>query len=157
MKYIAVQSFIAEWDGTLGYAGANNFYLYRFERSTRSQWIPWDEDNAFRAVDYPILPGYEQNVLVRRAMRVPELRAAYIEGLQAAAAFADWLEYEVQFERSLISDSMRADTLKPFTNTEFETGVDALQAFARSRGAFVQCEIRKLTDPQAAGTVCAVP
>lgn len=156
MRYLAVQSFIAEWDGTLGYAGVNNFYLYRFEHSTRSQWIPWDEDNAFRALDYPILPGYEQNALVRRAMSVPELRASFIEGLQAATAFAGWLEYEVQFERSLISGSMRADTVKPFTNDEFETGADAMVAFARSRASFVQCEIRKLTDPQAAGTACVV-
>ena len=157
MRYVAVQSFIAEWDGTLGYAGVNNFYLYRFEHSTRSQWIPWDEDNAFRAVDYPILPGYEQNVLMRRAMNVPELRAAFIDGLQTAAAFGGWLEGEVQLERGLISESMRADTVKPFTNDDFEVGADALQTFARSRTSFVQCEIRKLTDPQAAGTVCVAP
>ena len=164
MRYVAVQSFIAEWDGILGYAGVNNFYLYRFENSTRSQWIPWDEDNAFRALDYPILPGYEQNVLVRRAMKVPDLRAAFIDGLTAAAALAaatdgagsaGWLEREVQLERGLISESIRADTTKPFTNEEFEAGADALLAFARSRTAFVQCEVRKLTDPQAAGTACA--
>ncbi len=28
MRYVAVQSLIAEWDGTLGHAGVNNFYLY---------------------------------------------------------------------------------------------------------------------------------
>src|SRR6185436_4377982 len=105
MKYLAVQSFLAEWDGTLGYAGVNNFFLYRFEDSLRSQWIPWDEDNTFRAVDYPILPGLELNVLVRRAMNVPELRAAYIAGLQAATALSGWMEGEVQLERALISGS----------------------------------------------------
>ena len=142
MRYLAVQSFIAEWDGTLGYAGVNNFYLYRFEHSTRSQWIPWDEDNAFRALDYPILPGFEQNVLVRRAMNVPELRAAFIEALQAAAALADsgWLEGEAQFERALISQAMRADTTKPFTNEEFEAGADAVVEFARARAAFVRSQ-----------------
>ena len=156
MKYLAVQSFLAEWDGMLGNAGVNNFYLYRFEHSMRSQLIPWDEDNTFRSVDYPILPGYEQNVLVRRAMNVPELRAAFIAGLRAAAALSGWLEGEVELERRLISGSIRADTAKPFTNEEFETGADAMLTFARLRASFVQCEIRRLTDPQAAGTACVV-
>jgi spore coat protein H len=149
MRLVGVQSFVAEWDGVLGYAGLNNFYLYRFENSVRSQLIPWDEDNAFRAVDYPILPNFEQNVLVRRAMNVPELRAAFIDGLQAAAAIADsgWLENEVQFERSLISDSMHSDTNRPYTNEDFETSADQMVTFARSRSAFVQCEIRRLSDP----------
>jgi spore coat protein CotH len=142
MRFVAVQSFLAEWDGILGYAGVNNFYLYRFENSTRMQWIPWDEDNAFRALDFPILPGYEQNVLVRRAMNTPELRAAYIDGLQTAAALAEsgWLGQEAQFERSLISQAMRADTAKPFTNEEFEAGADAAVAFAASRAAFVRSQ-----------------
>jgi spore coat protein CotH len=166
MRYVAVQSVIAEWDGTLGYAGVNNFYLYRFEHSTRSQWIPWDEDNAFRAVDYPILPGVELNVLVRRAMNVPELRAAFINGLLDAIALASatdvaggagWLEREVLFEQSLISVWMRADTAKPFTNEEFEAGVDAMLVFARSRSAFVRCEAGKLTGSQPPTTVCTIP
>jgi hypothetical protein len=166
MRYVAAQSFLAEWDGILGYAGVNNFYLYRFENSTRSQWIPWDEDNAFRAVDYPILPGVELNVLVRRAMNVPELRAAFITGLLDAIALASatdvtggagWLEREVQFEQSLISVWMRADTVKPFTNADFEAGVDAMLVFARSRSAFVRCEVGKLTGSQPPTTVCTSP
>jgi hypothetical protein len=163
MRYVAVQSFIAEWDGTLGYAGVNNFYLYRFEHSTRSQWIPWDEDNAFRAVDYPILPGVELNVLVRRAMSAPELREAFLAGLNDAIAVtsvtdvaggASWLEREVQFERILIGNAMRADTAKPFTNEDFEVGADAMLVFARTRSAFVQCEAGKLTGAQLPSTTC---
>ena len=157
MRFVAAQSFMAQWDGILGYAGVNNFYLYRFENSTRSQWIPWDEDNAFRAVDYSILPGVELNVLVRRAMSVPELRAVFLTGLQDAIAVASvadgaggasWLEREVQFERNLITAAMRADTGKPFTNEDFEAGADAMLVFARSRSALVRCEAGKLTGLQ---------
>jgi spore coat protein CotH len=166
MRFVAVQSLVAEWDGILGYAGVNNFYLYRFENSTRSQFFPWDEDNAFRAVDYPILPGAELNVLVRRAMSVPELRAAFVNGLQDAIALASapdvaggagWLEREVQFERALITNAIRADTKKPFTNEEFEAGADAMIVFARTRSAFVQCEVGKLTGLQPPSTVCIIP
>ncbi|MBI4476795.1 MAG: CotH kinase family protein, partial [Acidobacteria bacterium] len=44
MRHLAVENFLAEWDGILGYAGANNFYLYRFEGTTLSRFIPWDKD-----------------------------------------------------------------------------------------------------------------
>ena len=35
MKYVAIQSALAEWDGLLGYAGLNNFYLYRQSNGRR--------------------------------------------------------------------------------------------------------------------------
>jgi CotH kinase protein len=163
MRFLAVQSFIAEWDGVLGYAGVNNFYLYRFEHSTRSQFIPWDDDNAFRALDHPILSDWQLNVLVRRALNVPELRASFVDSLLMAAALAttpalpgapSWLEQEIQFERALISAAMYADTAKPFTNEDFEAGTDAMVAFARRRGAFVRCEAGKLTGTVPAAAAC---
>jgi spore coat protein CotH len=163
MRFLAVQSFIAEWDGVLGYAGVNNFYLYRFERSTRSQFIPWDDDNAFRALDHPILPDWQLNVLVRRALNVPELRAAFVDSLLTTAALATtpavpgapgWLEQEIQFERALISAAIYADTTKPFSNEDFEAGADALVAFARKRSAFVRCEAGKLTGTVPAAAAC---
>jgi spore coat protein CotH len=148
MKHVAVQSFLAQWDGILGYAGVNNFYLYRFENSSRSQFIAWDEDNAFRAPDYPILPGYERNVLMRRAMNVPELRAAYFDALRAAVASAaesvggvSWLEQEIQQQRSVMDVAMRADRVKPFTDEEYAAVTDGLVEFARVRPAFVLSQI----------------
>ena len=148
MKHLAVQSFLGQWDGILGYAGVNNFYLYRFENSSRSQFIAWDEDNAFRAADFPILPGYDRNVLVRRAMNVPELRAAYYAALRAAVASAiepvggvGWLEAEVQLQRSIIDAAMQVDVLKPYTNAEYAAVADGLVEFARVRPAFVLSQI----------------
>jgi hypothetical protein len=56
-------------------------------------------------LEYPILEGHDQNVLMRLAMRVPELRAAYFEALLAAAESAaepvassglGWLDLEIQ-------------------------------------------------------------
>jgi hypothetical protein len=41
---------------------------------------------------------------------------------------------------------MRADTVKPFTKEQFESGMDMLQAFAATRASFVRCEVAKLTD-----------
>ena len=148
MKHLAVQSFLAQWDGILGYAGVNNFYLYRFENSSRVQFIAWDEDNAFRAADYPILEGYERNALMRRAMNVPELRAAYFAGLRSAAASAaepvggvSWLEQEIQLQRSIVDAPMQADALKPYTNEQYAAVADALVEFARVRPGIVLSQI----------------
>ena len=148
MRHVAVQSFLAQWDGILGYAGANNFYLYRFENSSRSQFIAWDEDNAFRAADFPILEGHDRNVLMRRAMSVPGLRAVYFDALRAAAASAaeptgdvSWLEQEIQQQRSIVDAAMWADALKPYTNEEYAAAADALVEFARVRPAFVDTQI----------------
>jgi len=148
MKHVAVQNFLAQFDGILGYAGANNFYLYRFENSSRSQFVAWDEDSAFRAADFPILEGHDRNVLMRRAMSVPGLRDAYFDALRAAAASAaeslggiTWLEQEIQQQRSIVDDAMRADALKPFTNEEYAADADRLVEFARVRPAFVRSQI----------------
>jgi spore coat protein CotH len=163
MKHLAVQNFVAQLDGILGYAGVNNFYLYRFENSSRSQFIAWDEDNAFYAVDFPILQGHERNELMRRAMQVPPLRTAYLAALLEAAASAiepvdeagtTWLEHEVQQQGSLITAAMTADPVTPFSNDEFAAGVAALLAFGPARAAFVRCEVAKLADPEGAAAIC---
>ncbi len=170
MKHVGVQGFLAEWDGILGYAGMNNFYLYRFEKQTVSQFIAWDADNTFHANDYSILSGYQENVLMRRAMQVPELKAAFMDAVLAAEASAaeldplevpapgeaprGWLEREIDATLALVQAAMYADPNKPFTNQEFDDAAAALKQFARARGAFVKCEVTKNTDPEKAGTVC---
>jgi spore coat protein CotH len=150
MRHVAVQSFLAQWDGILGYAGANNFYMYRFENSNRVQFIAWDEDNAFRAIDFPILEGHDRNVLMRRAMAVPELRAIYFAALREAAVSASqvvgasgtsWVEQEIVQQRALVDAMMRADTLKPYANGDYEAAVNGLIAFARERPAFVLAQV----------------
>lgn len=166
VKHVAVQSLLAEWDGLLGYAGMNNFYLYRFEKKSLSQFLLWDADNTFRAIDYSIFSGHNENVLMRRVMRVPALRAAYFSTLLDAAASAEevsedeekadkklgiaprgWLEREIDRLYALIGPTLRQDTLKAFTNDEFEEGVAFMKQFARERGPYVRCEVAKIIDP----------
>jgi len=41
MIHVAIENFLAEVDGIIGaYVGMNNFYLYRFERTTLFTFIP---------------------------------------------------------------------------------------------------------------------
>lgn len=173
MKYVGVQNLLAEWDGVLGYAGLNNFYLYRFEKKTLSQFLLWDADNTFHAIDFPILAEHDQNVLMRRAMSIPALRSAYFTTLLSAATSAEefsedeatadadmgiaprgWLEREIDRLYALIGPTVRTDTLRPFSNDDFEEAVALLKRFSHERGPFVRCEVTKITAPSNAAAVC---
>jgi spore coat protein H len=170
MKLVAVQAFLAEWDGICGYAGMNNFYFYRFEKKDLSQFISWDEDNTFQSIDYPIRQGQNENVLTRRAWLVPELRQAFLDALTSSVtsaaettpaadgqegATAGWLEREITRQQGLIRETALRDTLKPFTNEQFEEASAAMVQFAHQRGTFVRCEVAKITDPDHASSVCS--
>jgi len=145
MRHAAAQNFLAQNDGILGYAGVNNFYFYRPDDPARSRFVFWDEDNAFLAPDFPVLQGHERNVLMRRAMAVPELRAVYFDTLLRAADAAEgWLEEEVRRQVALAGGALRADTRKPFTNEEVAAAERALLEFARSRPALVRREVAQL-------------
>lgn len=160
------QAFLAEEDGLLGNWGVNNFYFYRFQGTTRSRFIAWDADHAMTAIDYDLTAGHNESVLMRRVMQVPDLRAAYWAAVLEAAALADeaeeagapgWLEREVVRFQAQIGPAVRADTLKPYSNEEFEQASAYQITFARQRGAFVRCEVRRLGDPTGGAAPCSVP
>ena len=157
VKHLAIEMFLAEDDGVLGYAGMNNFYLYRFEDSKRSQLLAWDKDNTFHALDFDVMARFNDNVLSRRTLAIPQYRNAYFDALAASAASAmepdadapatdengnpvtrpGWLEREVIRQADQIRALAKTDTFKPFTNEEFDAAVEGLLTFARERSAFV--------------------
>jgi spore coat protein CotH len=161
-KHLAIEAFLAENDGILGYAGMNNFYMYRFERSTRSQFLAWDKDNAFHSADFPILRNVGDNVLSRRTLNVEQFRNRYLDTLLDAvrsalepeeaedgagadgepAAGPGWLEREVIRQYTQIRTLARSDTFKPYSNAEFEEAYLQLLEFARTRPAFVRAEVQ---------------
>ncbi len=151
-KHVAAENFVAENDGLLGYAGMNNFYLYRFGDRTQFQVITWDKDNAFVSSDFPIFARVERNVLMRRTLAIPSLKQAYLDALTGAAAAATegqegndagtgWLAREIERFRTLIAAAAREDPNKPYTNSDVDAGVEALRAFALARPAYVRCAV----------------
>jgi hypothetical protein len=173
VKHVAVQNLLAEWDGLLGYAGLNNFYLYRFENKNLSQLLLWDADNTFRAIDYSIVAGHDANVLMRRAMQVPSLRSIYFNTLLAAARSAEevsaeeaeadvrlgieprgWLEREIDRLSNQIRATVKADVIDPFTDEDFEAAVAFLKQFSRERGPYVRCEVIRVISPSEAPRAC---
>ncbi len=113
MTYIAVENFIAEQDGLIGDFGVANIYLYRFENSTLSQFIPWDKSNSFYSLDWPIFRHIDAFVLSRRAFAIPELRQAYLNALSTSAELAGdtggWLEQEITQEYLQIREAALED------------------------------------------------
>jgi CotH kinase protein len=147
VTHVALEDFIAEDDGILGYVGMNNFYLYRPAGSTRHRVLPWDKDRAFLAIEKPLLDRADENVLIRRALSYPDLRALYFQVLERAARAAaddDWLAGEIERRVSLIAEAARGDALKQHTNEELDEHVEFLREFARRRPSFVLREVAAL-------------
>jgi spore coat protein CotH len=146
LRLIAAESFMAEWDGILGYAGLNNIYLYRPASSSQARILPWDADHTFQAADYPLLAGAAENVLMRRMLEDPVLRARYFDlVLEAvgAASSGDWLVNEVTRDYQQIRNAVLADTLKPYSIEEFDRAFAELLTFARTRPAFIRSQVQQ--------------
>jgi len=137
---IAAENFLAENDGLLGYAGMNNLYMYRLAGTTRQRFLPWDKDNTFLQIDFPILSRIDDNQLSRQLLAFEDLRTRYLDTLAACARAAvdeDWLLNEITRSSALIADAAHQDTRKLFSNEEFDAGVEFVKAFAAERPPFV--------------------
>ena len=151
IRYVAAQNFVAQNDGFLGYDGMNNFYFYRLENSSRHVFLAWDEDNAFAFFNFPIDMRHEENVLMQKAMQVPELRDAYYALINEAIASTDeptgpdkisWFEFEVRRQLDLIEAAMREDQNRPYTFDQHTAARNQVIQFARDRGRFLADEMR---------------
>lgn len=151
LRYLAVETFLAEWDGIVGDFGINNFYLYRPSTSKQFTFIPWDKDNTFKAKDYPVWPDRVfQNKLTEQLLNDDELRSYYFDALLDCVRLAEegvtttdaearpWLLHEIETQFVQIREAALADGRKPIGNDTFEANVDVLREFARERPAFVR-------------------
>lgn len=158
IRYVAGQNFVGQNDGFLGYAGANNFYFYRKENLPTHVLLAWDEDNAFWGPNFPINMRHDENVLMQKAMQVPELHNLYYQVLADAAASAaemqpdgmPWLESEIRRQTDLIYDAMAADTNKPYTIDDHANARVHMLLFAQGRGNYVQSELNGVQNQSSA-------
>jgi hypothetical protein len=165
VKYLGVETFTVEWDGLAGNWTVNNFYLYRFRSTNVAELIPWDKDHAFTFIEIPIMYRLDTNVLTSRALADPALRQLFYDTLNQLADYADstdpanpddprgWLEREIQRQADLVAPAVAEDTLFPFTADEHQADVDYLLLFARTRTAYLRCDIARTQDPDS-GLVC---
>jgi spore coat protein CotH len=155
-RHIAVENFISDDDGLLGFWGMNNFFLYKREGGSRFQLIPWDKDYTFWRANNDIFTRVENSVLARRALVLPDVRQAYLDTLVAAADSSNegqdggdlssgWLAREVDRLYGLVQGAVNDDPNKPYTTAQFEAAVAGLRTFARARGPYVRCAVANLS------------
>lgn len=149
VRFVAIQNFLGENDGLLGYDGMNNFYFYRKENSAQHVFIAWDDDNAFWGPDFALATRHDENVLFRKAMEVRELSDLYYSTLEESARMAEtpdgsdlgWLESEVRHRLDMVREPLDDDPNKPYSMDEHDRDRSALIVFATQRHRFVQSNL----------------
>jgi spore coat protein CotH len=132
VTHVAIEMFLSENDGLLGFAGMANFYLYRGAAGGAHRLIVWDKDRTFTASESSVFLRAEENRLFSRTLAFSDLRTLYLDVLErcARAASADnWMESEIVRLSGLI-DAPTAET-------------EVLKQFARQRPAFVLQEVAR--------------
>lgn len=144
VTHVAIETFLAEFDGFLGGSGMANFYLYRPVATNVHRLIAWDRDTTFQEIDSPIFARAGDNALISRALRFRDLRTLYLDVLEQcarAAAEDRWLEAEIYQAHQLIRDAVSQDGMKRSSNDEYELAIAHLLSFAQQRPAFVLNEV----------------
>lgn len=140
LSFLGIEQFLGEADGFLGSFGMNNFYLYRSPVTNKHRIFPWDRDLAMRFVDTGVDRGLE-NILFQRAFDRPELRAIYLDSVEATSLVAmdgDWLLNEINRLLALIDTLAREDTLR-YQDVRFNPGGDQIDiAKYEEQVAFIQ-------------------
>jgi spore coat protein H len=147
VTYVAIETFLSEYDGILSPTGMSNFYIYRPHGSTKHRFIPWDKDRTFSEFNSSVVASIDSNVLLRRALAYADLKTLYLDTLASCARSARmqfWLEREIFRNVQVISDAAREDTLKPYSNDDFASAVSYLRTFARRRSGVVLQEVERL-------------
>ena len=146
MTHVAIETFLAEFDGFLGGSGMANFYLYRPLATNVHRLLAWDRDTTFQEAESPIFARVSENALMSRALGFPDLRNLFLDVLEQCAFAASqdrWLEWEIYRSYELVREAARQDAAKPFSNDEYESAVTHLMTFAQRRPAIVLEEVAK--------------
>lgn len=153
VQVVAVEAFMADWDGVAGDFGANNFYLFRQAAGGPHKIIAWDTDNSFHSTDYRVDAAQDKHVLVRRIMQVPELRRLYLDTLERVAQLVElpdarglgpgWLEREIARRAGLLRARTAEDRVSPHSPASVDNGIAFNLEFARRRASVVREQARQ--------------
>jgi spore coat protein CotH len=143
IAYLATENALAEYDGFVGYAGMNNFYLYQYGGQKKFFFIPWDKDTSFTQPDWPLYIRIDTNVLTRRLLADPAQRQKYANEVKRAVnnyVNSAYLGPKLEQAYTQIREAAIADTKKPFNNTEFELSIAGLRGIIAGRQADVAAQ-----------------
>ncbi|MGE3509592.1 MAG: CotH kinase family protein [Vicinamibacterales bacterium] len=137
---LAIEIYLAENDGLAGYAGMDNFYLYREPGGRRHRIFPWDKDSTFLQFDFSLRQGIDTNRLLWRSLAEPDLMALFLDVLTRCASVdreSAWLANRIEETVALVAPAIADDRLKPVSNEDVGAAVDHLRDFATRRWRFV--------------------
>ena len=143
INYLAVENYLGDWDGLLGYAGLNNFYLMRVPGAP-FKLVPWDKDVEFFDVLMPPQHNFEFNVLASKIWADPVAVRQYLRVLLDLAASNQGLEDEFEREFAQIEAVGLADPWKLQTNDAFEKRIGEIRSFFQQRPAIVRAYVEQL-------------
>lgn len=154
LAYAAVEVFMGEQDGMMSTGGATNFYMYRRSGDDRYYLLPWDKEMTFVGPDWPIFQAVDDNVLLHRALQIPDLRRRYLDTLyqasEAIGGAGGWLETELNHQYEMIRQAVAEDpsrvclvngTAASCPLDFFETSITFARKFAQQRAEFVNASL----------------
>jgi spore coat protein CotH len=144
LTYIAVENAIAGQDGFVGLQGINNLYLYQFAGQSKFVLIPWDQDTTFVSATWPVLQRVDTNVLTRKLLADPAKQQFYLAQIKAAASLAvnpGFLLPKLEAYYAVMRNAVLADTKKPWTNEQFEQGVQGTRGLIAARPGDILAQI----------------
>jgi spore coat protein CotH len=144
LTYIAVENAIAGQDGFVGIQGMNNFYVYQFTGQTKFQFVPWDQDTTFVSGAWPVGDRLDTNVLTRKLLADPVKKAFYLAQIKAAAARAvnpAFLQPKLEAYYAVMRNAVLTDTKKPWTNEQFEQGVQGMRGVIAARQGDIVAQV----------------
>jgi spore coat protein CotH len=144
LTYIAVENAIAEQDGFVGLEGMNNFYVYQYTGQTKFVFIPWDQDTSYVSATWPVLQRVDTNVLTRKLLADPAKKQFYLDQIKAAAARAvnpSFLNPKIELYYGVMRNAVLMDTKKPWTNEQFEGGVEGMKGIIAARPGDIAAQI----------------
>lgn len=154
LTHLALENYLAEWDGIQNDIQTNNLFFYRPADSKKGMVLFKDKDLSFFSIDYPLAAGAAEQVLVRRLMHVPEWRAFWQSEVLRVAELAGGPDGElvqlIDKIRDQIRDALYADTRKECragacpveqSNAEFDVQIGYLKDFVRLRPVEVRRQL----------------
>ena len=145
IRHLAVENYVGEYDGLLGDWGMNNFYLYRFEKSDRFQFIPWDKDVTFYQPEHSVLFNLTANRLTSRLFASPAWRDLYLREIEKCAAEAGgesgWLAAELERAVRLTRAAALEDPNKRQSNDEYGQWVEYTRKWVGYRNSQVLSQV----------------
>lgn len=130
LKYWAVCNILTNLDSYL--ESTRNYYIYHNLLTDQFDWIAWDVNEAFGVYGMGNVYEYEWDktngrILLDKLLTVSSYRTSYTDYLYDLTSdylSSGWLNNKIDSVYAVIKTSVYADTLKMFTNQNFEDNID---------------------------------